>query len=141
MSGSCDGLSLADVGPRYRAGAGAAIILGAVYLAGFTQGVTGERQSTYRHDPRLRLDPNHATQAELMLLPEIGPKLARRIVNYRDSCRDLPAFRSPEDLRHIRGIGAGILSRLREHLTFPDASTTNVAARASEGASDQGPDQ
>ncbi len=65
---------------------------------------------------QLRLDPNHATRAELMLLPGIGPQMSRRIMDYRDACTDRPAFRAIEDLDGVRGIGPASIERLREYV-------------------------
>jgi competence protein ComEA len=56
-----------------------------------------------------RIDVNHATAAELRRLPGIGPTLSQRIIEARGK----KAFRSVEDLRHVRGIGAKTLERLR----------------------------
>lgn len=53
---------------------------------------------------------NRASAAELDELPGIGPVLARRIVEHRD--RHGP-FRSPEELRAVRGVGPALLARLR----------------------------
>jgi len=53
-----------------------------------------------------RLDLNRATEAELELLPRIGPAMARRIVEARP-------FASVDELVRVRGIGARTLERLR----------------------------
>ena len=111
---------------EYRAAMGAATILVAVYLIGLVTSVRSGSAVTYDQELRLRLDPNSASQPELMLLPGIGPKLARRIVEYRDGCPERPAFRVLEDLRRVRGIGPAVLSRLRDHLTFPVEPAPNT---------------
>lgn len=59
-----------------------------------------------------RLDVNRATAAELRRLPGIGPTLSQRIVEARAK----RPFRSVEDLRRVRGIGAKTLERLRPHV-------------------------
>jgi competence protein ComEA len=59
------------------------------------------------------IDVNRAREAELRTLPGIGPTLAARIIEAR---RKQP-FRSVEDLRKVRGIGAKTLARLRPHVT------------------------
>lgn len=56
------------------------------------------------------LDLNSARVEDLMELPDIGEKLARRLVEYR---RSHGAFRSVEDLRNVRGIGEKRMERLR----------------------------
>jgi competence protein ComEA len=60
-----------------------------------------------------RIDVNQATAGELQRLPGIGPTLAQRIVEARAK----QAFRSVEDLRRVRGIGAKTLERLRPNIT------------------------
>ncbi|MGH7171388.1 MAG: ComEA family DNA-binding protein [Gemmataceae bacterium] len=59
-----------------------------------------------------RIDVNHATAEELRLLPGIGPTLSQRIVEVRAK----QPFRSVEDLRRVRGIGAKTLERLRPYV-------------------------
>ena len=53
-----------------------------------------------------RLDLNLATEAELTLLPGIGPALAKRILRGRP-------FESPEALQQVSGIGAKTFARLQ----------------------------
>lgn len=63
----------------------------------------------------IRIDINRATPSELELLPGIGPVMAQRIVETRQS---LPGgtFRSLEDLTAIRGIKGKTLARLKPYL-------------------------
>jgi len=67
---------------------------------------------------RLRVEPNRASVAELMLLPRIGPQLAAAIVAHRESAPVQPAFRCADDLRGVRRIGPALVNSLRPHLTF-----------------------
>lgn len=60
------------------------------------------------------LDINTATAAELELLPEIGPALAGRIVEYRKTSGP---FRTVEGLTAVRGIGPRTLEKIRAHVT------------------------
>ena len=80
---------------------------------------------------RLRVDPNVATRAELMLLPRIGPTIAGHIIEYRESVRPQSAFRCPEDLRHVHRIGPVTVETLRPFLRFP---SDRVAVRAEVGS-------
>lgn len=66
-----------------------------------------ERQTS---QPRPALDLNLASNEQLAALPGIGPKLAERIRQKRE--RDGP-FRSLQDLRRVKGVGAAKLERLR----------------------------
>lgn len=64
------------------------------------------------------VDINQATEAELRQLPGIGPTLARRIIEARQTA----PFRSVDDLRRVRGIGARTLDRLRPFVTVRSKS-------------------
>ena len=56
---------------------------------------------------------NQATAGELERLPEIGPAMAARIIEYR---RQHGRFQSPEELLSVPGIGPKTLDALREYL-------------------------
>jgi competence protein ComEA len=62
---------------------------------------------------RDRIDVNRASAEELTVLPGIGPALASRIVESRASHGP---FRTPEDLLRVRGIGPGILEKIRTRI-------------------------
>ena len=68
------------------------------------------------------VDLNHATQAELNLLPGVGPKLAQEILKYRE---DRGGFESVEDLMNIRGIKDGRIHSLRKHLRVTRLETVS----------------
>jgi len=55
-----------------------------------------------------RLNVNQATVRQLTLLPGIGPSLAGRIVEYRETSGP---FRSPSDLVKVKGIGPKKLAK------------------------------
>jgi competence protein ComEA len=59
------------------------------------------------------LDVNAADEAELQRLPGVGPTLARRIVEARGTER----FKSPDDLRRVKGIGPKTMDSLRQYVT------------------------
>lgn len=75
--------------------------------------VTVERSEAFLET--YRVDPNTAHAAELALLPGVGEVLAARIVEERESHGP---FRSPADLRRVRGIGAKTLEKLRGHVVI-----------------------
>lgn len=60
--------------------------------------------------PRVRI--NSASSSELQQLPGIGPALAQRIVETRNSGR----FTSVEDLLRVPGIGKAKLAKLRDYV-------------------------
>ena len=65
--------------------------------------------------PPERIDVNSANAAELERLPRVGPALAQRIIDHRQ--RHGP-FQTPEDLRHVRGIGPSTVRLLEPLVTF-----------------------
>ena len=61
-----------------------------------------------------QVDVNAADVAALERLPEIGPALARRIVEYRDTHG---SFRTPEELSRVQGIGPKTYEALEDYIT------------------------
>lgn len=57
----------------------------------------------------LALDLNAAAEADLVRLPGIGPVMAKRIVEYRQTHG---SFKRLEDLRKVKGIGAKTYAKL-----------------------------
>jgi len=70
------------------------------------------------------IDVNQASAAELSLLPGVGPSLAAAIVADRES---RGAFRRPQDLDRVRGIGPAILARILPHVTVGSPATAYAA--------------
>ena len=65
------------------------------------------------------LDVNRATEQDFDALPGIGPKLAERIMEYRQS---VGVFHSLNELRAVKGIGKKKFERIRSLITVtPDA--------------------
>jgi len=61
------------------------------------------------------LNVNRAGEEELELLPGIGPRLARRIVEVRES---IGSFSSPEEFLRVPGIGRKLVERMRGRISF-----------------------
>ncbi len=67
------------------------------------------------------LDLNRATEQDFDALPGIGPKLAERIMEYRQS---VGAFHALDELREVKGIGKKKFERIRPLVTVtPDGSS------------------
>lgn len=62
---------------------------------------------------RFQVDLNAAGASELAAIPEVGPALAARIIEYRKAHG---AFRSHDDLLEVRGIGRKTLERMQPYL-------------------------
>lgn len=69
------------------------------------------------------VDINRANENELEQLPGIGPATAKRIIEYRQSNG---AFRKPEDLTKVRGIGNAKLSKIRPLITVTAMNTQST---------------
>lgn len=67
-----------------------------------------------KEEQQQRVDLNTASAEELMQRLHIGSKIARRIVEYRETVR---LFERPEDLMAVPGIGRETYRRLADHLT------------------------
>jgi competence protein ComEA len=74
------------------------------------------------------LDVNRATEQDFDALPGIGPRLAERIMEYRQS---VGAFHSLDELRAVKGIGKKKFDRIRSLVTVtPDAGSLGKEKKA-----------
>jgi competence protein ComEA len=64
--------------------------------------------------PGYKININTASASELEALPGIGPALAQRVVEYRQSNGP---FRTPEDIKNVKGIGDGIFAEIKDWIT------------------------
>jgi competence ComEA-like helix-hairpin-helix protein len=76
-----------------------------------------KRQALPRDEPAPPLDLNRATLADLMRLPGVGPVLARRILETRETGG---RFGAVDDLGAVRGLGRAKLERLRPFVGVPE---------------------
>lgn len=67
-----------------------------------------------------RINPNTADWQTLAILPGIGERKAQDIIAKRDELakRRTPAFRTPEDLYMVDGIGSATVDKLKPYLDF-----------------------
>lgn len=70
--------------------------------------------------PRYQVDINSAEIVEFLNLPEVGPSLAKSIVDFRSQHGP---FHHLSDLAEVRGIGPRTLQRLSPYLIFPAPPT------------------
>ncbi|TWT64639.1 ComEA family DNA-binding protein [Allorhodopirellula solitaria] len=77
-----------------------------------------------RASPLIRLRLNDATAQELGLLPQIGPKMAERIIRYR---RAQPSMESWADIESIPGMGPSTIQTIRPWCAI-DPSTGDLAS-------------
>lgn len=75
-----------------------------------------------------KVDLNRATEQDFEALPGIGPVLAERIVEYRQS---RGTFREVDQLRHVKGIGKKKFERIR---SLVGVTLPAVPPRRSKGA-------
>ncbi len=95
-----------------RVGIAASLLLGLALLTG-----AAAAAPVPPPDRAGRVDLNTASAAELEGLPGIGPAKAQAIVEHRARER----FRTPEDLRKVKGIGDKLYESLRDRITVGDA--------------------
>ena len=60
-----------------------------------------------------KINLNTATAADLESLPDIGPALAQRIIEYR---AEYGSFSSPEDIKKVRGIGDTTYEQIKDRI-------------------------
>ncbi len=74
---------------------------------------------------------NTATVQELQLLPRVGPALAQRIVDFRTANG---AFKAPEELVRVKGIGEKSFQRLAPYVSVSGATTLKEKVRSPRAA-------
>lgn len=79
-----------------------------------SQNLETERNSTYEiQRNHIRININTASQKELEKLPQIGPVLAKKIIEYRQT---EGGFQSPQDLKKVRGIGEKVFAKIKPYV-------------------------
>ena len=77
---------------------------------------------------------NEASADEIARLPRVGAKLAQRIVQHR---KDHGAFRRPEDLMQVKGVGEKFFATLKPYVAVsgPTTLAEKVSSAGSRGGS------
>ena len=74
---------------------------------------TGAKTAAQSKDDKGLVNINTADEKALDTLPGIGPSMAKRIIEYRET---EGAFQSPEDIKKIRGIGEVKFPKLKDKI-------------------------
>ena len=69
----------------------------------------------FKYDKNSKININKATQAELEIIPGIGPSTALKIINYRN---ENGKFKSIEDVKNISGIGDSKYEKMKDYITI-----------------------
>lgn len=96
----------------HRLTAGALAVVLAVLMT------TGVAVAAGKPAPAGKVNLNAASAQQLEELPGVGPKLAARIVEYRQKSG---AFKSIQDLMNVKGIGEKNFEKLQGFLSLGDA--------------------
>lgn len=62
-----------------------------------------------------KININTASEKELDTLPGVGPAMAKRINEYRQT---KGAFTSIDDIKHVKGIGDGVFKKIKDKITI-----------------------
>ena len=76
--------------------------------------LTGSALAAGKKAPTGKVNINTATVEQLTTLPGIGPRLAARIVEYRQKSG---SFRTPQELINVKGIGEKNYAKIETWLT------------------------
>ena len=83
--------------------------------------VSAPAMAAGKPNPTAKVNINTASVEQLTTLPGVGPKLAARIVEYRQKSG---TFRSPQELMNVKGIGEKNYAKIEAFLTVGEAPKT-----------------
>ena len=87
---------------------------------------TGMAVAAAKPAPAGKVNINTASAEQLTTLPGIGPKLAARIVEYRQKSG---AFKSVQELMNVRGVGEKNLKKIEQYLSAGDSAARSGATK------------
>jgi competence protein ComEA len=90
------------------------IAAAAVALAFAALALAGPALAAAKPAPTAKVNLNTASVEQLSTLPGVGPKLAARIVEYRQKSG---SFRSTQDLMNVKGIGEKNFAKIESWLS------------------------
>ena len=67
-----------------------------------------------------KVNINTATEAQIALLPGIGPKLATEVVNYRTNNG---GFKTTEDIKKVSGVGDKKFEKIKDFVVLEGETT------------------
>jgi competence protein ComEA len=80
--------------------------------------VSAPAMAAGKPSPTAKVNINTASAEQLTTLPGVGPKLAARIVEYRQKSG---TFRSTQELMNVKGVGEKNFARIEAWLTVGEA--------------------
>jgi competence protein ComEA len=80
--------------------------------------VSGTAMAAGKPAPTAKVNLNTASVEQLTALPGVGPKLAARIVEYRQKSG---TFRSPQELMNVKGVGEKNFAKIEAWLSVGEA--------------------
>lgn len=95
-----------------KAGVSLALVIALLFIS---MGAAFAQASQAQGQPKAKININTAPAAELEKLPRIGPKVAQRIVDFRNQNGN---FKKLEDLMKVQGIGEKIFAQIKDMITI-----------------------
>jgi len=87
---------------------------------------TGAAMAAGKPAPAGKVNLNSASVEQLSSLPGVGPKLAARIVEYRQKSG---SFKATQELMNVKGIGEKNYEKLQPFLSVGGAAETKAASK------------
>jgi len=85
------------------------LILGLVFSSALSLQVQQAQETSEK-----KININTASSVELQKLPRVGPKVAQRIIDFRNQNGN---FKSIEEIMKVRGIGEKIFKQIKDMIT------------------------